>query len=163
MLRILIVAALLLAPLGCAPYVNIPPQKGDTLARHDINAPSIRKITIPALQAVVDQNPPAGQFMVILPEPVQRLTYAAILPQISENAVAPFDDEAIAVAAYEVKQIRIRANKGEVDILRPGPGGTQQLVTVYLENPPFSDWIVDRLRVWRGPVEIGPVPIREAP
>ena len=147
-----------LMAMGCAPYVNIPPQRGD-VARNDIDAGAIRTITIPAVRAVVEQRPPAGPYVVSLIEADENLTYPEILPEIGPNALAPFDDARPPDApVYEVTGIRIRGLSGEVDVVAPGDYGGRQLLTVYLRNPPFSPWTVERLRVWRGPVEQTPPP-----
>lgn len=155
----LAVSLLLCAALsGCAPYVNIPPQQGD-IARHNIDASSIRGITVPAVRAVVRQQPPDGPYVVELPESAQKLTYPAVLPRIGDDAHPPFAEGLPQGApVFEVVAIRIRGFDGEVDVVRPARIGGRQLVTVYLRNPPFSDWTVERLRAWRGPVDASPAP-----
>ena len=159
--RVALLAAgglLLTIVVGCSPYpyVNVPPLQGD-VARHNVDANSIRTIVVPAVIAVVAQDPPAGPYVVKLPESAEKLTYPAILPRIGDNANPPFAEDLPEDApVYEVASIRIRGFDGQVDIVRPGTYGGQQLVTVYLRNPPFSDWNVERVRVWRGPVDASP-------
>ena len=151
-----LLAAAALTLGGCAAYVNIPPQAGD-FARHNIDAESIRAVTVPAVRAVVDQRPPAGVYVVKLPEAAQKLTYPGVLPQIGENAQPPFAEDLPEDApVYEVTGIRVRGASAEVDVVRPGPLGGRQLVTVHMDDPPFAPWTVERIRVWRGPVDAAP-------
>ncbi|MFW5681724.1 MAG: hypothetical protein ACOC1G_01850 [Phycisphaeraceae bacterium] len=150
--------ALLTLHVGCSPYpyANIPPLQGD-VARHNIDANSIRTIVVPAVKAVVAQEPPDGPYVVELPQSAEKLTYPAILPRIGDNANPPFAEGLPEDApVYEVTSIRIRGFDGQVDVVRPGSYGGRQLVTVYLRNPPFADWTVQRVRVWRGPVDASP-------
>ena len=154
--RVAILAAggmLLVLGTGCSPYVNVPALQGD-VARHNIDAKQIRDIVVPAVVAVINAEPPSGPYVVQLPESAEKLTYPAVLPQIGANANPPFAENLPDNApVYEVRGIRIRGLDGQVDVVRPGTYGGQQLVTAYLRNPPFADWTVQRLRVWRGPVD----------
>ena len=154
--RVALLAAgglLLAIAAGCSPYVNVPPLQGD-VARHNADATQIRNIVVPAVRAVLDEEPPSGPYVVQLPESAEKLTYPATLPQIGDNAHPPFAEDLPENAPiYEVTGVRIRGFDGQVDVVRPGTYGGRQLVTVYLRNPPFADWNVQRVRVWRGPVD----------
>ncbi|HAI12775.1 MAG TPA: hypothetical protein DCM28_13790, partial [Phycisphaerales bacterium] len=64
-------AAILIVALGlsaCSPYVNIPGQRGDTLATHNPNSKYIQEAIVAALKAVVTYRPVEGNYQVILPE-----------------------------------------------------------------------------------------------
>lgn len=155
---LLFVAALSLALVGCSrPYVNIPPQTSD-VAGHDPNARNVREIEIAALQAVLRTDPLVGPIAIVLPEGTGQLTYAAVLPAVSPDAVSASNTEAEPLSTVEVRQVRIRGWEGQVDIVRPNASGTRQLFTVHLEYAPFSGWSAKRIRPWRGPVDPLPAP-----
>ena len=138
---------------GCAAYVNIPPQAGD-FAGHDINKQGVRAVCIEALNATIADHPIDGRYILVLPQGADPLTYEtvnmALGDQVSDTAdqIGP---------TLELRQIRIRADRAEVDIIRPadpsnyqGPG---QLVTVYLKRDPLGGWHAKRLHAWRASVE----------
>lgn len=53
----------------------------------------------------------------------------------------------------EVRAIRIRPDRAEVDIIRPGLGGRDQLVTVFLRYRLPAGWYTTRLLAWRASPE----------
>jgi len=57
----------------------------------------------------------------------------------------------------EVKQIRIRGYRAEVDIIRPSdladPASPRALYTIHEKWAPFDGWIFQRAQLWRIPVE----------
>ncbi|MAX24665.1 MAG: hypothetical protein CMJ19_09195 [Phycisphaeraceae bacterium] len=153
-------AALLLITVGlsaCTPYVNIPGQKGDTLATHNPNSKTIQEAVVAALQAVITYRPVEGPYQVILPQGTDPATYAKLLPQLGDQAMWSSDGVRQNMPVYEVKGIRIRGYEGEVDIVRPAvglpDGRTEQLVTVDLKYYITGGWSHVRLRVWKAPVE----------
>ncbi|MBL4700349.1 MAG: hypothetical protein JKX85_03745 [Phycisphaeraceae bacterium] len=142
---------------GCSPYVNIPGQRGDTLATHNPNSKYIQQAIVVALKAVTMYRPVEGNYQVILPEGTDPATYALLLPQLGDQAMWSSDGMRQVQTVYEVKALRIRGADGEVDIVRPASGlaadGTQQLVTVDLKYYIPGGWGHTRLRVWKASVE----------
>ncbi|NJL30392.1 MAG: hypothetical protein HC898_01480 [Phycisphaerales bacterium] len=57
----------------------------------------------------------------------------------------------------EVRHVRIRSWLAQVDVIRPAdprnPAGLQQLVSVHLKYSWGLGWSVDRLHLWRIPLE----------
>ncbi len=151
--RLILITAVLAA--GCAPIVNIPAQEGDT-AMHDPNNGNVQLIMLRALQAAVADRPIEGPFQVILPEGTLPKSYAAMLPQLGENAMWSSDSESGAVPIVAVTQVRIRGLSSEVDVVRPQfPGNaepSEQTVTVSLKLEPIGGWYVTRMKEWRGDV-----------
>lgn len=152
--------ALLTISLGliaCTPYVNIPGQRGDTLATHNPNSKNIQQAVIAALKAVITYRQVNGNYQVILPQGTDPATYAALLPQLGDQAMWSSDGVRQDVPVYEVKGIRIRGADGEIDIARPAAGlpegRTLQLVTVDLKYYVPGGWGHTRLRVWKASVE----------
>ena len=143
-----------LIALGCQPYVNIPKQTADT-ASHDPNGKTVREVMVVALRAAMDDGDIAGPVQLMLPEHTNMLTYTYIANALEGRAIVP-DDEAMAAVngVIFVKGIRIRGNKGEVDIIRPIGDGLDQLVTVRVTFSIPSGWRAKDVRVWRGvPIE----------
>ena len=153
-------AAILIVALGlsaCSPYVNIPGQRGDTLATHNPNSKYIQEAIVAALKAVVTYRPVEGNYQVILPEGTDPATYASLPPQMGDQAMWSSDGVRQDVPVYEVKAIRLRGADGEIDIARPAvglpDGRTQQLVTVDMKYYVPGGWGHTRLRVWKASVE----------
>lgn len=153
-------AAIITFTLGlsaCAPYVNIPGQRGDTLATHNPNSKTIQEAVVAALKAVITYRPVEGNYQVILPEGTDPATYAALLPQLGDQAMWSSDGTRQDLPIYEVKGVRIRGYDGDVDIVRPAKGladgRTRQLVTVDLKYYIPGGWGHTRLRVWKADVE----------
>jgi hypothetical protein len=152
--------ALLIITVGlsaCTPYVNIPGQRGDTLATHNPNSKSIQEAVVTALKAVITYRPVDGNYQVILPQGTDPQTYAKLLPQLGDQAMWSSDGMPQDLPIYEVKAIRIRGADGEVDIARPATGmpdgRTRQLVTVDLKYYVPGGWGHTRIRVWKASVE----------
>ncbi len=157
---------------GCitaAPYVNIPPQAGDTLARHDVNARNVRDAAALGLQAVLTRRPLEGRAELRLPDGATNLTYADLAfraaPEGSLPLLTPFDPGEPA-SLVEVTGIRLRGTKGTIDVVRPGRGGIRQLATADLRYSPVSGWSVKDVRFLNAPVTdqlLNPLPAPDAP
>lgn len=152
---ILIISSLGLS--ACTPYVNIPGQRGDTLATHSPNSKYVQEAIVAALKAVITYRPVDGNYQVILPKGTDPQTYAKLLPQLGDQAMWSSDGVRQDLPVYEVKGIRIRGADGEVDIVRPAvglpDGRTEQLVTVDLKYYVPGGWGHTRIRVWKAPVD----------
>ncbi len=139
---------------GCAPYVNIPPQAGD-VALHNANLATVQDVTIAAVRALLDQQPIVGPYTLVLPRGTSPASYQRVTAALGENATTEVNAERPIV---EVRQLRIRADKAEVDIVTPAdryePRGQGRLTTVYTTWKPFTGWEVNRLHSWTALVEI---------
>lgn len=158
------VCCLALLLTACTPYVNIPPQGGD-LAFHSPNKQTVRALEIAAGRAALADRPIDGTFSITLPEGSSILTYEAVVPQISENATYAKPGETPIKPVLAIRQLRIRAAVGEVDIVRPIAPDRSEFITVYLGYDPMAKWSVDRIRVWRtfDPAREDPMPTDAAP
>lgn len=139
---------------GCQTYVNIPPQTADT-ANHDPNGKTVREVLIYAIQAALRDGGIKGPIQIMLPPGTDKLTHTYVANALGDQVYLPDEEQAdTAVAVLFAKAIRIRGNKGEVDIARPAGEGLDQLVTVYMHWKPMGGWQADGVRVWRGvPIE----------
>ena len=153
-MRVMTVVAACVWLGGCAAYVNIPPQAGD-IAVHDPNRDNVRGAVTAALAYAVGGSDSAVYIQ--LPAASNAETYNRMLPAVSPSAVWSPDPPEEGQAVFDVRQVRIRGWKAEVDIIQPedmaDPGGLQQVVTYYLRQAPFGDWSVQRRRIWRVPVD----------
>ncbi len=147
MRRISLLALALLA-VGCTPYVNIPPHKGD-IAFHSPNKQTVREIEVVAGKAALVDRPIDGPFQIVLPDGSSILTYEAVVPRISDSATYTKDGTLSGGPVLAIKQIRIRAATGEVDVIRPVAQDRSEFITVYLTYDPMAKWAVDRIRVWK--------------
>lgn len=180
--RLLAVVAVVVAPIvgltnGCAPYVNVPAQQGD-VAANDPNTKPVPEVAQVALEAVVTDSNVNVPFYVVLPDNTSQSVYTEILPKVSAHArrspravllpvkgkaadtqPAPAPEPAAAPDGpeFDVKQVRVRGWRAEVDIVRPAevsaPAGRLQLVTVDLQYDPVAGWNTRQIRVWRTSVE----------
>ncbi len=144
---------LAISVVGCSPYayVNIPPQTGD-VARHSPNSSLVRQVYAAALGAVLADRPLPAPVAIELPDGADVETHADVAERIGSPAVSPYNDSVTPMSTVRVQQVRVRGAEAQVDVVRPGLGGRDQLVTVYLTWAPFSDWTAQRVREWRGAV-----------
>jgi len=150
-----LLAACLLLP-GCQgpSYVNIPAESGD-VAFHSPNGRTVRAVVAVAVDGIVAQTPLDGPVALSLPTGAEALTYEAVAAVANANVIpaAPDDEGAATTARLRVTAVRVRGHKAEVDAVRAKPGGAEQLVTVHLSWNAFSEWGVNRIRVWNIPIE----------
>lgn len=140
-----------LAAVGCAgpTYINIPAQEGD-LAGHDPNGDVVRAVIADAVRGLMLDVPMEAPIAVVLPADATALSHADVARRIGEGAVSPFEEGITPATTVEVREVRVRGSKGEVDVVHPGRGGMSHLTTVYLEWQPFGGWRSERIRTWQG-------------
>ena len=137
--------------VGCATYVNIPPQAGD-VASQSPNDGTVLEAEAAATRAAIERLSLAEPFTLIALPDTAPSAYFDLLRRVSELATA---DDIEGGTSLEVRQMLIRGWKGKVDLVyRPGGGGGQpRLVTVDLEWQPFGGWHSTYVRVWNPGVE----------
>ncbi|MEM7624413.1 MAG: hypothetical protein AAF333_02170 [Planctomycetota bacterium] len=170
--------------IACAPptYINIPPENGDW-AFSNPNAKDVCDMQIAAVRKSLEVDPVDGPYEIRLPERTRAETYAEVAHTLGDDALVPGDIPAVAVdeagkaiktdgeyqlvespvilgefPTIEVRSIRIRGAKGQVDIVRPSTSG-RRLTTVYLEWEVGYGWFADRLRNWRVDPDTQPQPL----
>lgn len=134
-------------------YTNIPPQAGD-IAGHNVNSNPVCHVSIEAIRATLSEQPIDRAYTIILPNDTNALTYAKVLSALGDLASRDADPS---LPIIEIRQIRIRGNKAEVDLLRPANvndlAGPRQLVTVYLHWDLMANWYPRNLHTWLAPHE----------
>ena len=135
---------------GCAHYVNYPAIGGDRLAVHDPNVAPVPDVVVLAVRRVVTRHTVGEEFVVNLPEGMDRRVAERVVGEIGGGArvVSPETDE---LPAVHVKRVWVRGDRAAVVILRPVDGlggGGHQAVTVRLEKPVFGVWEVVFERAW---------------
>ena len=132
-------------------YTNIPPQAGD-IAGHNVNSNPVCHVSIEAIQATLREQPIDRAYAIILPNNTNALTYATVLSALGDLASRDTDHS---LPIIEIRQIRIRGNKAEVDLLRPTNvndlASPRQLVTVYLHWALMANWYPRNLHTWLAP------------
>jgi len=140
----LAVLACLTLSAGCAAYVNIPDQKGSA-ARSNPNTENVRLIEAEALGWLIADSAVPGPVSITLPPNSSDATYDWVLGQIGPRAVKGTSAQGV---AYEVRGVRIRGNKGEVDVAQSSTVGVARLVTVELDYDAFGGWSVQGMEPW---------------
>ena len=149
--------AIVFAASGCTTaYINIPAQTGD-IAVNDPNRDGVINVEVAALSAVIAQQPPGAKYVVKLPAGSSAESHARVVSRLDGNALHRGEGEVASLAIYEVRQIRVRAGRGQVDVIRPSDANNaasaKQLVTAYLVYDVFEGWWSKRIQAWRLPVD----------
>lgn len=139
---------------GCATYVNIPAQRGD-LASHNPDDWTVREVTAAALTYLLTDPESSGtkvggQYAIVLPKNSKNSTYKWVTRNIPAGGDR-ISDEAGRIPVYRIAQVQVRGLSGQVDIVQPGPGDEEQLVSVYMKRD-IDGWYGERDRLWRIPV-----------
>lgn len=137
--------------LGCAPvqYTQIPPLEGQRVARHDPNRTNVRTVSALALDAVAENRGFTGPVRITLPEHSTDQTYAAIAAAMDTEAVPAGELAEDQAPTMEVRQIRLRGSRAELDIVQSSPGDVAQLVEVHLRHQGLRGWELERVHPWR--------------
>lgn len=143
-------AALAIALAGCQgpSYVNIPAQPGD-VAGNDPNSDVVREVVAEAVRGLLLEVPLDAPVAISLPAGSSVLSHADIARRVGEQAVSPHAEDVEPATQIDVRQVRVRGNMAEVDVLAPGRGGVPRLVTISLNWVPFSGWSAEGVRTWR--------------
>ncbi len=141
---------------GCATYVNIPAQVGD-IANNDPNHRTVRAVELVALQAVIAEHPMLTPFELVLPAGTLPRHYEQMVPEVSIHATWAGQNPDADLPVLEVRQVRIRNDAAQVDIVRPSNpmdfAAPPQLLTVALDWDVLAGWGPKRVRLWHGSVE----------
>ena len=166
-------------------YINIPQQAGD-VAFGNPNAKDVRQIIVLAVQKALEAEPVGGPYELLLPDGTTPATYALITHALGGDAVVPGNVPAVALdekgrpvvpdgepdptelaadpmllgefPAVEVRAIRVRSARGEVDIVRPSTSG-RGMQEVMLEWEAGFGWYAKRVRPWRIDPDAQPRPV----
>jgi hypothetical protein len=137
---------------GCgAMYVNIPRQPGD-VASHDVDDPSVRAVSAEALRAAIADRR-VSQVNVILPAGMQPASVEQVLDRVGKEAPWQAHHNAPELPSFEVRQVRVRGWRAQVDVIRPASADHRELVTVHLRRYPVGGWAATQLYLWRIPVD----------
>ena len=138
-------------PCGCVSYVNIPRQVGD-FAIHDPNLRSVRQVEAKAIQTVLAEQPVETQVQIILPKGTKPACYDALVKQLGANTTWFDMGPQPGALVIQVRQVRIRGWRAEVDLIRPShfqmPPGPHQLTTVSLKWDPGAGWQSQHVQLW---------------
>ena len=147
----IVVALISLLPLGCASYVNIPPQTGD-IALHDPNLATVAQIEAKAIRGMLTEDQIGRPFQISLPERTSSAQYSKVTMRLGEHAFAADENPQSSLPQLSVRQVRVRGWYAQVDVIRPTsfrqPDGPQQLATVWLRWYPFAGWQYQRMHLW---------------
>lgn len=158
---ILAIAIAAVAVGGCYPYVNIPLQP-NSLASQSANSKIVREVCVSAVQESVSEQPVDGLFRLVLPKGATYRTYRSAQEQIGDRVSLDSDP---AIPVVEAREVRIRADLAQVDIIRAAAADEPmgQMTTFYMRWDAFQGWFKQRHRVWRTPVELRKPPMINPP
>ncbi len=141
---------------GCGQYVNIPEDAGD-VAANSPNLLNVRQTAVAAVQAVLEDRPLGRSYRLVLPVGTSDDTYAYAMRELGPDASWSDQSPPTDMPVIDVRHVRIRSWLAQVDVIRPvdprQPSGMQQLMSVYLKFDWGRGWYVDRLHLWRIPLE----------
>ena len=103
--------------LGCASFVNIPPDNKDT-AINAVNIPPVPGVMADALAFATTQYPVNQPAAVILPAPAGERTFRIVSKKINNN-ISAWQGNQDTRPAYRILAVRVRGSAAIVDILLP--------------------------------------------
>jgi hypothetical protein len=136
-----------LAPLtGCA-LVASWPAIGDDSAVNDPNVSPMPKVIAAGVREAIAKFPPEGEFVVNLPEGLERFRAERIASEISPSArVVDAANQTLPV--YHITRVWVRGDRAQVDVVRPlDEPRSWQRVTVHLRHS-LEGWQRSTLKVW---------------
>jgi hypothetical protein len=148
LLTVLVLTLSLLSGCGSV-YVNIPRQPSD-VAGHNPNDGTVWRIEVAAMNHILHLRTEGGAYTLKLPEGTTQPNYDWVIARLTAGGNSWTQSGGFA-PVYEIAAIYVRAAEGQVDVIRPAPGGNQ-LVSVFLTYG-IDGWYVKRTRVWNIPVK----------
>ena len=165
-LRPTLLLTLGLSSVGCTPYATFPSDGGvEFLAPGMYPAPQLMgkglRVTyektagdLPQRPGMVDGDadglPP---LVYALPEGVSASDWrqVGIQTEVDSAREATRDDLSNGISIWEVKQLRIRSNRAEVDVVYPSGEDLYQLATVIFKSEPFGPFKFQSFQRWLTP------------
>ena len=130
---------------GCASYVNIPPQPGDT-AIHKPDMIPVPELMTDALVWATARYPVEPPFAVNLPPDTPRVTYNNVVERGTRGRGVPMSADVEHLPTYHIAEVRIRGTRAQVDIILPR-GQKASATTVTLRST-VSGWRMQDARSW---------------
>ncbi|MFG0251343.1 MAG: hypothetical protein ACF8NJ_00550, partial [Phycisphaerales bacterium JB038] len=142
----IVLVTLLAAGLGgCASYVNIPPQPGDT-AIHKPDMIPVPELMTDALMWATARYPVEPPYAVNLPADTPRVTYSNVVERGTRGRGIAMSPEVEHLPTYHIAEVRIRGTRAQVDIVLPaGQGAAATTVTL---RSTMSGWRMQDARSW---------------
>ncbi len=139
---------------GCASYVNIPPQPGDT-AIHKPDLVPVPELMADALTWATARHPVEPPFAVNLPADTPRVTYTNVVKRGTRGRGVPMSEDVEHLPTYHIAQVRIRGTRAQVDIILPK--GQEAAATTVTLRSTVSGWRIQDARTWIANVIAVPV------
>lgn len=141
-----VLTALTTGLVGCDPYVNIPGQPG-SIADTSVNDLGVREAIAVSLKYVMRNDPPAGEFALLLPDGTTDYSYTKVFSQVGSGR--RFSEADAAAPVYEVISVQVRGLDGQVDLVPPieTTDGEARVQTVYLRHR-LDSWHAQRSKLW---------------
>lgn len=153
----------LIGLVGCESpvYITIPSEESSVALDYP-QGRNVRIISVQTLQAVALASPDAAagyEFFLVEGSTIE--TYGKIAETLGPLAIIPGDEPLPDVPVFAIESIRIRGDRGTVDVIRPHPTRRWELVEVRLVYQIISGWSVSEIRPRRIEVDAPPRPILE--
>lgn len=156
LLRCIVLGAIGLAPGACVSYQNYPQVEEKDPAVNDPNVPPSAEVMAVALERVTSRYPAPGEYVVNLPQGLQKRRAEEVLRRLNDPRARLVSDATQNLPAFHITRIWVRpGERASVEVLRPVFGvGTPgvipefQAVTVNLRRPAMAGYRVDSVRVW---------------
>lgn len=149
----------LLALGACAPSITYPPRADSKLEVSDPNTNPAPKVMEVALERILDRYAPEGEYVVNLPQGMEKRWADLLLRRIDPEHALLVDAERTDLPTFHVTRVWVRPGWwAEVEVLRPmrglagveGAPVTYEPVTVRLSRGGLGPWRVDSIRAWPG-------------
>ncbi|MFG0328625.1 MAG: hypothetical protein ACF8PN_01895 [Phycisphaerales bacterium] len=152
-------AAALVLSTGCASYVNIPAQDGDT-AVHAVNFAPVPSLMADAVGYAVNAFPVEGSFAIELPAGSNAATYAKSLAQAPDGV--RISDDSAGLPLYEVTRVQIRGSDAIVQVMLPQAPDRRRLLEVGFDGR-VSGWKIVNAARWYPPTMMESIDLDAAP
>ncbi len=150
-----LLASLLAALAGCAAYVNIPPQPGDT-AIHRPDMIPIPELMTNAVMWATARYPVEPPYAVNLPADTPRITYNNVVSRGTRDRGLPMTPKVENLPTYHVAEVRIRGTRAQVDVVLPR--GLEAAATTVTFRFTMGTWTMQDARSWIAGVIPVPAP-----
>ncbi len=142
----LIAIACLILPGGCASYVNVPAEDGDS-AINAVNLPPTPGVMAAALAYAVDRFPVQRSAVIALPEYSNGRTFEIAAKKI-DGSVTAWTGLENAESPYQILNVRIRGSRAVISILLPqdAPILDEKYVLEVSMHGQLNGWFVSNAR-----------------
>jgi hypothetical protein len=162
------ISATSLGGIACTPYATFPSDSGSVvltpgvypvpqLMGKGLSETYARTVgdlgLVPAADADAEATPPP--LIYALPSGINQRDWrqVGILTEVESAREVTIADIEAGLPVWEIKQVRVRSNRAEVDVVYPSSGDLYQLATLVYVAEPFRAYQLDVFQRWLIPAD----------